>query len=321
MKRSFFLSLTSLVFLLLIIPVSALQAQTQQKKISLETEKDTLFGTLLLPRALHNGTVVLLISGSGPTDRDGNNPIMKNNSLKMVAEALSGQGIASVRYDKRGIGESSAAGKSESDLRFEDFVNDAVAWIEKLKSDKRFQNVIIIGHSEGSLIGMLAARQSQPTAFVSLAGFADSLDDIIRTQLKSQPSFILDQAAPILDSLSAGHQVTNVPPALFALFRQSVQPYLISQFKYAPSEVIGELDIPVLIVQGTHDIQIENEQAELLHQAAQNSELVMIEGMNHILKKAPAERQQNIETYSKPDLELYPDLIPALTDFIKSHAD
>jgi pimeloyl-ACP methyl ester carboxylesterase len=294
-----------------------LKAQTQQKTISLETDTGTLDGTLLLPRSLHKNTVALLISGSGPTDRDGNNPMMKNNSLKMVAEELSGSGIASVRYDKRGIGKSATAGKDESELRFEDYINDAVAWVNKLKQDERFDHVIIIGHSEGSLIGMVAADQSSADAFISLAGFADSLDDIIRTQLKSQPAFVLEQATPILDSLSAGHQVSNVPPALYSLFRESVQPYLISMFSYTPSETITELEIPILIVQGTHDIQIETEQAEKLNEAAESSEMIIIDGMNHVLKQAPAERQKNIETYSDPNLALNPELMPALTNFIK----
>ncbi|WP_197088647.1 alpha/beta hydrolase [Rufibacter radiotolerans] len=136
------------------------QTSTAGDPTELVTEKGNLKGTLLSPAGAKKMPVVLLISGSGPTDRDGNNPAMKNNSLKMVAEGLQAQGIASLRYDKRGIAESKAAGISEADLRFDQYAQDATAWAQKLKQDKRLSKVIILGHSEGSLIGMIAAREA-----------------------------------------------------------------------------------------------------------------------------------------------------------------
>ena len=127
--------------------------------VELNTKTGIIYGTLLLPNNISNKVpVVILISGSGPTDRDGNNPVMKNNSLKQLAEALANNGIASVRYDKRGIGESVKAAKSESELRFEDYISDAIDWISFVKQNPKFSKVIIIGHSEGSLIGMNAAK-------------------------------------------------------------------------------------------------------------------------------------------------------------------
>ena len=129
--------------------------------------------------------VVLLLSGSGPTDRNGNSPMLpgKNNSLQMLAEGLASNGIASLRYDKRGVGESAKAMMAEADLRFETYVDDAVAWCEQLRKDKRFSAVIIAGHSEGSLIGMLAAKRCNAAGFISIAGAGRAAADILRTQL------------------------------------------------------------------------------------------------------------------------------------------
>ena len=128
----------------------------QEEEITLETKTGDIKGSLLIPSVSEKTAVVLIIAGSGPTDRNGNNPMMTNNSLKMLAKELQKNGIASVRYDKRGIGESKNSGLQEIDLRFEDYVQDVEGWIKLLKEDDRFSNIIVLGHSEGSLIGMIA---------------------------------------------------------------------------------------------------------------------------------------------------------------------
>ena len=148
----------------------------------LKTPTGTLHGTLLAPESKKPVPVVLIISGSGPTDRDGNSAILpgKNDSLKMLAEGLAAKGIASLRYDKRGIGESAGAMTAEKDLRFETYIDDAAAWAAKLKKDPRFSRVVIAGHSEGSLIGMVAAQKGAAAAYVSIAGLARPADAVDR---------------------------------------------------------------------------------------------------------------------------------------------
>jgi alpha/beta superfamily hydrolase len=136
--------------------------------IVLKINIDQLFGTLTTPNLEKRYPVALLISGSGPTDRNGNNPMMKNNSLKMLAEVLAKNGIASLRYDKRGIAESKPAAISEQTLVFENYTEDAKSWINLLKQDSRFSEVVVIGHSEGSLIGMIAGAKANK--FISIAG-------------------------------------------------------------------------------------------------------------------------------------------------------
>jgi hypothetical protein len=282
---------------------------------SIQCEAGEVFGTLLLPDTNAQLPIALIISGSGPTDRDGNQPNIKNNCLRYLAEELSSRGICSLRYDKRGIGKSKF-GVRESDLRFDDYIKDAQKWIEKLKQDPRFSQIIVIGHSEGSLIGIKAAFDSKADMLVSIAGFSQPADKIILEQIKGLPSDLYDETKMILDSLRNGKIVENVNPSLAMLFRQSVQPYIISWIKYDPSKEIQKLKIPVLIVQGTADIQVGDNNALELVSSNNNAELKIIENMNHVLKVSEKSRDMNIATYIDPDLPISKDLIETIVEFI-----
>lgn len=234
---------------------------------------------------------------------------MKNNSLLLLAHELAAQGIASIRYDKRGIGASEDALISEDNLRFENYAEDAKAWAAQLKADSRFNKLIIIGHSEGSLLGMLACEQAN--VFVSLAGAGRPIDVILKEQLTAQLSGqkkLLRAANDGLSKLKKGEVVDDAPAELFGLFRPSVQPYIMSWMKYDPAVEISKLKIPVIIIQGSTDLQVQVKDAELLHTASLGSRYILIEGMNHILKLAPSDREKNIETYSNPELPLAEEL-------------
>lgn len=311
-----------LCIIAMLLPLATIYAAggpaASEKTLELKTPTGTLKGTLLQELKAQPQTVVLLIAGSGPTDKNGNNPMMKNNHLKLLAEALAAQGIASLRYDKRGIGENQPAGGEEKDLRFDDLVADAAAWITELKKDKRFRKVVVLGHSEGALIGMLAAQKAGADAYLSVAGAGQSADKIIREQLKDQPAQITAEISPILEALTQGKPVPNVNPMFAALFRESVQPYLISWFKYDPATEISKLTMPVLIVQGTTDLQVTERDARLLAAANPKGKLVLVPGMNHILKTAPADPQANMATYNNPDLPLEPVFTKAVVTFIQS---
>jgi uncharacterized protein len=302
-------------FLIGLLVALAAIAQTEQP-IILKTANGEIFGTLTMPEAKLPVPLALIIAGSGPTDRDGNNPAMKNNSLKMLSESLAKNGIASLRYDKRGIAQSQAAGSNESDLRFEMYINDAREWAELLGKDKNFNQVVVIGHSEGSLIGMVASQNNSVSKYISIAGAGQAADQIIREQLKAQPPVVLEQTNPILDELVKGNTVENVPQMLMSLFRPSVQPYMISWFKYDPQIEISKLKKPTLIVQGTTDIQVSVDDARRLSTAKPDAKLVIIDGMNHIFKNAEADRMKNIETYTNPDLPLSEKLVSAIASFI-----
>ncbi len=285
-----------------------------ETKITLQTKTGEIFGTLTTPEKFEKIPVVLIIAGSGPTDRDGNNPMMKNNSLKILASELSKDNIATLRYDKRGIAESQLAGKNEIEFRFDDLVNDAKEWIQLLKQDNRFSKIIVIGHSEGSLIGMLAGTNADK--FISIAGAGQSADKILKEQLSSQPKEVQDLSFPLIDSLKNGKTIDNVPPMLNTLFRPTVQPYIISWFKYDPQNEIKKLSIPTLILQGTNDIQVSVEDAKRLSNANQKAQLVLIKDMNHILRIIEGDLQANVATYSKADLPIANELVKSITDFI-----
>lgn len=277
-----------------------------------------LAGTLTMPKASGKVPVVLLISGSGPTDRNMNQESgLTSNSFLMLAKGLADHGIASVRYDKRGVGKSVFSGNPE-DLVFDDFIGDAVLLVDSLKKDSRFSKVIIAGHSEGVAIGLVAALNRKPAAFISLSGYATDLVSLLGKQLKTDLSPAdFKVAAEAMDSLKAGKPFNKpLPGMLSTLFSPAIQPFLISNVKYNAQLEIAKLKVPILIIAGTHDLQIGIEDAQRLHTAAPGSKLKLIPEMNHVLKNAPAEKVANFATYNKPDLPLHPDLIPILTQFI-----
>ena len=282
--------------------------------VILHTQTGDIEGTLTIPLAAERMPVALIIAGSGPTDRDGNGPLIKTDTYKQLAHALSLHKIAALRYDKRGVGKSMAAMKSEKELRFDDYVQDAREWIAWMRQDKRFTGIILIGHSEGSLVGMLAAQEGVDR-FISLAGAGFSADSILKQQLGAQP-LLRERSFSIIDSLKAGLTVAQVPPMLFTVFRPSVQPYMISWFKYDPAIIIARLNIPVLILQGTNDLQINVADAERLHAANAKSELVILDGVNHVLKKV-ADMAENQRSYRDPALLLDERLVNAIVGFTK----
>lgn len=295
-------------------------AHAVEENIILTTPTGDIHGVLLTPEGEGPWPLVIIIAGSGPTDMNGNTlgSGLQNNSLKMLAEGIAAKGIASVRYDKRGIGKSKAAAASEEELRFEHYIDDAAAWANLLASDKRFSTIAIAGHSEGSLIGMVAAQKSKAVkAYISIAGCGRPAHEILEEQLRRQPEQIRHEAAAINKELLQGNIVENVPGYLAALYRKSVQPYLISWFRYNPAKEIARLKIPVLILQGDKDIQVSVKEAERLLTARMFSSYHIIENMNHVLKHCKSSGTlAQMETYKDPALPIKQELIEHIARFL-----
>lgn len=309
-----------LIVLLLTLPTSFTQARTLlNQTLNLDTGSGVLQGSLLLPKSDRPVPVALLIAGSGPTDRNGNNPGGRNDSLKRLAQALARQGVASLRYDKRGIGASHAAAADERELSVEAYVNDALAWSDRLRHDSRFSKLILIGHSEGALIASLAAPRSAAAALISIAGSGRPIDAVLREQLQGRlPPALLATSQFLIDELKAGRTHAGVPEPLRVLFRPSVQPYLISLFAYDPADAFAAVEMPALIVQGRHDIQVGVEDARALQRAKPDAELALIDGMNHILRIVPADTRQ-LASYDDPDLPLAQALPDRIHQFLRTY--
>ena len=298
--------------ILLFAQILNLFAQQEVKVNSVDVD---LYGTLLIPPA-KTDKAILIISGSGSTDRDGNTkPIYISDALKKLAEELTGLGFATLRYDKRGVGKSVSESMKAEDLRFEQYISDASAWISFLK--KNYKDISVIGHSQGALVGMIAVQENKVNRFISLAGLSEDAYTTVRRQLSNQPQFVIDAAYPLLDSLKGGFKVKNVPPYLNSLFSPKIQDYFISFMKYDPREEVRKIDCPVLVIQGTTDLQITVEGATQMSKNSSRSELAIIEGMNHVLRKSTLDANENMSTYSNAALPLHPDLVGAIKAFIE----
>ncbi|MEA2161992.1 MAG: uncharacterized protein QOK37_119 [Thermoanaerobaculia bacterium] len=312
---------TAIVIALITSASLAQQQSEPPATVGAVPEDKSIHSTLLLPKDTSKPMpVVLFISGSGPTDRDGNSPMLpgKNNSLKMLAEGLAMNGIASLRYDKRGVGASAKAMVAESDLRFETYIDDATAFCEQLRADMRFNAVVIAGHSEGSVIGMVAAKRCDASAFISIAGAGRPAGDILRAQLAGKlPPALATQSDAILKDMEVGKTTEKPPVELFAIYRPSVQPYMISWLRYDPAKSIAALSVPVLIIQGTTDIQVSVDDAKRLAAASPKAKLLIVEGMNHVLKSVSSDKAKQIASYSDPSLQLTEDLLMNIVAFVR----
>lgn len=296
-------------------------APPQETPVSLPATPAPLHGTMLTPDSPVRAAAVI-IAGSGPTDRNGNSPLgVSAGSYRLLAEGLAGRGIATVRYDKRGIAASAAAGRArEDDATFTMFVDDARAWAEETARLTGQPCVWLIGHSEGALIALAAVQDGNDRicGVVLLSGAGRPAADVIRDQLAAAPEPMRGLAMTALADLEAGRTTASVP-GLEALFRPSIQPYLISWFALDPAALAAAYDGPMFIGQGSTDIQTGVVDAEAIKAARPDATMVIWDGANHLLKIAPADRAANLATYRDPVLPLAPGVVEDVAGFILAH--
>ena len=277
-----------------------------------------LNGSLYSPFKQNKKTnLVILIAGSGPTDRDGNQKGAANNSLKYLSEELAKNDIAVFSYDKRIIAQMKTGTVNEALLTFDDFITDATSVLLFFKNQKKYNKIIIAGHSEGSLIGMVAAN-GKADAFISLAGAGRTIDAVLVEQIAKQAPFLKEEVQNNLDILKSGKTFELKNPMLASIFRESVQPYMISWIKYNPQIEIAKLQIPILLTNGTKDLQVTIPEAELLKKAKPDATLVLIENMNHIFKEINGDDAENMKSYSNPAIPIASKLTSIITTFVKS---
>lgn len=300
-----------------ILLAQATDSLPKDKIVSINIRGVAIEGSLLSRSAKEK--LVIIIAGSGPTDRNGNSIAgVYSNAYKMLAQELSKNNISSFRYDKRAIGKSVVKNFKEKDLSFDDYINDVVAIYQYMKDSLGFKKIYFAGHSEGSLVGMVAAEKTNPQGYISIAGAGRPIDKVIVEQLTRQSAISGAQADSLFAILKTKNKIDTVPPHLLSIFHQSIQPYIVSWMKYDPAVEISKLKIPILILQGTCDIQVKVIDAENLHNANKKATLVLVDGMTHVLKDADAGcTDKGNKTYHDPLLPLDTKFVQAIVNFIK----
>ena len=303
------------VFVLLITNLSIAQTEeilfnTQEVQISKWVD-----GTLLTPNNTTNPKLAIIIAGSGPTDRNGNQNFLKNNSLKKLAEGLSKNGIATFRYDKRVV-KQIKQGSFNNDIVFDDFIKDATDVINFFKMQNRFSGIYVIGHSQGSLVGMVASKENVD-GFISLAGAGQNIGDVIIEQVNKTAPMLKTDTERVVGILKEGKTTNDYPMALASMFNKDIQPFMINWMSYNPVEVLKDLQIPILIINGTKDLQVSTEEAKLLKNANENAQLKIIDKMNHVLFIIEGDDLENSKSYNEANRSISPSLVDDITSFIK----
>ena len=233
--------------------------------------------------------------------------------LKKLAIGLTENGIATFRYDKR-IVKQIRRGNVDKNIMFDDFVTDAISVLNYFRS--QFDKIYFIGHSQGSLVGMLASKEGAD-GFISLAGAGKSIDEVIVDQVQNTAPMFTEDTKRVFKLLKEGKTTNDFPPALASIFNKEVQPFMSSWMQYNPQDIIKTLTIPTLILNGTKDLQVSEDEAKLLKAAKEDAELLLINNMNHILVPIEGDNLENSKSYNEPKRALSPELIEAISAFIK----
>ena len=290
------------------------------REVTVPGPQGALHGTLLAPPGAAKAVVVIL-PGSGPTDRDGNNPGgVKAQSYKLLAEALAAKGVASIRIDKRGLFASAAAITNPNVVTIADYAADARAWAALAAKETGRPCAWLVGHSEGGLVALAAGNTPTICGQILVATPGRPLADVIRAQLRANPANapVLPDAERALKALEAGKtiDVAGFHPALRQLFNPAVQGYLIDLFRQNPRELAAALKGPVMIIQGQEDLQITPADAAALKGGAPFAELLLVPGLNHVLKHVDGTQGDNIASYAIPDRPIAREVVDGITDFV-----
>lgn len=287
-----------------------------QNEMSLEKELNInkiINGTLLLPENNNSDNLVIIISDYGPTDRNGNQNFQKSNILKKLAASLSENNIASYRYDKRSSIQVQSKNKDKN-IDFDDFVTDAKAVIDYFKTNNTFKKVYIIGHGQGSLVGLLASEKAD--GFISLSATGDNIGDFIVDQINNTARQFIDDTKRVVEKLKKGKTTTEYRRELSNMFHIDTQPFMISWMKYTPKDIIKTLDMPALIINGTKDLEVNVEDSERFAKSNPKAELKLIPNMNHAFYTIEGDRLENVKSYNESFRKINPELIDAIVSFI-----
>ncbi len=310
--------MSALIALLMAASVGAARADAEEWSVQVGRGAQTLQGSLL--RADQSGprAAVLLIGGSGPEDRNGDDlkDGQKSHTLQLLALGLAEHGVSSLRFDKGGVGESAPAGTAAS---VGALVDEAVDWARFLRRQPGVRCVVLLGHSEGALIATLSAERIKTCGLVLVSGSSRNLGDLIEDQgpLTHRTPEQQAKVHEVVQSLRAGRPVPDAPAKLSSAFAPDAQAYTMSEINLDPVAELARVKVPVLVVQGDNDLQVKVDDAKRLA-AASGGEPVIIAGMNHVLKLAPTTMVGNFMTYLNPNLPLAPGVASGVADFVQA---
>jgi uncharacterized protein len=288
----------------------ATPASAQESKIRV----GAIDAVLTVPPGVDHPPVALLIAGSGTTDHDGNGPQVKPATLKKLSEQLVARKIATLRYDKRGAGGWKPEFGKPEDFRFKDFVDDAVSLVEYLRGSGKFSKVIVIGHSEGGLVGILTTRRVPVDRLVLLATAARKQGDLVKSQLeKTVPPNVYAPIAKAIDAIMAGQIVDPPPPGLS--IAPSMQPGIASAFNEDPIDPLQKITEPTLIIGGGRDRQVARVDFAALSAASPVAKTLWLPNMNHVLVDV-SDEADDIKAYNDAERPLDPAMIEAVANFI-----
>ncbi len=290
-----------------------------EQAVEIATPDIVLPGTITLPEGADGPVpVVVMVAGSGPTDRNGNGPLVQTNTYALIAWGLAERGVASLRYDKRGLGVSGLT-IDHSKLTVDDYANDAALAIALVQEDPRFSRVYALGHSEGAMLVLKAANHDAAVdGIVMMSGAGRRLSEIVHDQLAQQTdAATLAQIDAAWSRFLLGEDPGPVPPIAAPLFVPVYRRFLQSMDAYDPAAELARLSAPLMIVQGGMDWQVTTEDADRLRAARPDAEWLFIPEANHLFK--PAESGDPLSQqalYHDPSVALVPELVPGLAAFM-----
>ena len=300
-------------YIVLAILILTLKLNAQNYKEDNISINDNIYGSIVEPKSRSNSNLVIFIGGSGPIDRDGNQSFMKCDMFKKLAYSLSEKGISSFRYDKRVVTQI-RKGKLDKKITFDDFVSDVIAIIDFFES--KYNSIVIAGHSQGSLVGLLSIKEGV-SGFISLSGAGRTIDMVIEDQISKTAPMLLEDTKNIFKILRSGKITEDFPLPLYSLFNIEIQPFMISWMQYDPKKIIAKIPIPSLIINGDSDLQVDEKEAKLLYNSAQNSEILIVKNMNHVLVEIEGDELKNVKSYNNPDLKISELVIEKMVEFIE----
>ncbi|KOY52302.1 alpha/beta hydrolase [Polaribacter dokdonensis] len=295
--------------MLVIFSISSAFSQVKTEEITINNMAIQLPGTLTY--SLENQPLIIWVHGSGGVNRNGNTP----NYIKQFRDEINKKEIAFFSYDKRTANLKNAKFIQEDGIYFSDFVSDLKEVINKFKDDKRFSEIILAGHSQGSLIAMLALENVDK--YISIAGAGETIDKTLVRQITAQSPAFGKLTEQYVKELKENGSIKSVDPNLMSLFAPQNQPFLNSWIKLDPIEEIKKVTLPTLIINGDKDIQVQVSDAEKLKEAKPDAQLVIIKNMNHLLKQIEKD-EDNLKSYMNSDYAISNELVETIAIFIKN---